>query len=74
MFCLTPELLVVHEMYPKIFNSFQNILAWSQFPNNFEVLDVDETMLTAKIKTNGQGLAKVNDLSLIISKSVISID
>ena len=40
--------------------SYQNILAWSQFPNNFEVIHVDDTMLTAKIKTNGQGLAKVS--------------
>jgi len=43
-----------HLIYPS-----KNILAWSQFPNNFEVIHVDDTMLTAKIKTNGQGLAKV---------------
>ena len=39
--------------------SVQNILAWTQFPPNLEVLDVDESMLNAKVRTVEQGLAKV---------------
>ena len=42
------------------FNENQNILAWTQIPNNFEVLEVSESMLTAKIKVIGQGLGKVS--------------
>ena len=34
-------------------------MAWTQFPKNFEVLEVDESMLNAKVRTTEQGLAKV---------------
>jgi len=43
-----------HLIYPS-----KNIMAWTQFPPNLEVLEVDESMLHAKVRTKEEGLAKV---------------